>query len=289
MEMYQFRQLLAVAEANSFTRAADRLNVSQPALSAGISKLEDELGVVLVHRDRRAVQLTKHGQRLAARARQVLEICSTARAEMRANDPFDTIALGAMTSLPIDKISTIAKTCISAFPEISFDFREGSSAELHAMLDKDKLDLAFTSSRSDKDDPLEARLMEESYVLACHVDHPLAHRGSISLSDIDGENFVLRTSCEARRATQDIMSERGIRTKVTARTAQDDRAFNLVAAGIGVAVMPALFSGPGVARVPISDLPITRTLVVRMKCKPNKPTERIFRFLRDLCAGSILR
>jgi DNA-binding transcriptional LysR family regulator len=281
MEIYQFRQLLAVAETNSFTRAADRLNVSQPALSAGISKLEDELGVILVRRDRRAIQLTTHGQRLAARAKQVLELCSSARAEMRANDSLDTIALGVMPSLPIDKISTIAQACVSAFPEISFDFREGSSAELHAMLDKDKLDLAFTSSEINRDDPLQAQLMEEPYMLACHVDHPLARRGSILLSDIDGENFVLRTSCEARRATQDIMNERGIRTKVTARTAQDDRAFNLVAAGIGVALMPALFSGAGVARVPISDLPITRTLVVRMRREPKESTEKIFRFLKE--------
>jgi hypothetical protein len=50
--------------------------------------------------------------------------------------------------------------------------------------------------------------MEEPYMLACHIDHPLARRGSISLSDVDGENFVLRTSCEARRATQDIKRAR---------------------------------------------------------------------------------
>ncbi len=61
-----------------------------------------------------------------------------------------------------------------------------------------------------------------------------------------------------------------------ARTAQDDRALNLVAAGIGIALMPALFSAPDVARVPISDLPITRTLVVRKKDKPTNCAEAIF-------------
>ncbi len=115
MKIYQFRQLLAVAETSSFTRAADRLGVSQPALSAGISKLEDELGVILVHRDRRAIHLTNHGQRLAARARQVLDVCSTARAEMRANASLERIALGVMPSVPIEKISAIAKACVAAF------------------------------------------------------------------------------------------------------------------------------------------------------------------------------
>src|SRR5260370_4853306 len=98
------------------------------------------------------------------------------------------------------------------FPEVSFDFREGHSAELLDMLSKGRLDLAFAYALSDVDDPRQARLMQEPYMLACHVDHPFARRGSISLSEIDGENFVLRTSCEARRATQDILSARGIRT-----------------------------------------------------------------------------
>src|SRR5258708_13456550 len=144
MEIYQLRQLLAVAETNSFTRAADRLNVSQPALSAGIAKLEDELGVILIHRDRRAVHLTNHGQRLAARARQVMEVCSTARAEMRANDMSDTIALGVMPSLPIEKISAIAKACVSAFPEVSFDFRQAHSPDLHEILAKNTLNIRLT-------------------------------------------------------------------------------------------------------------------------------------------------
>lgn len=281
MEIYQFRQLLAVAETGSFTRAADRIGVSQPALSAGISKLEEELGVVLVHRDRRAVRLTHHGQRLAARARQVMEVCSTARAEMRANNSCETITLGVLPSLPIEKISAIAKACVAAFPDVSFDFREGHSSELHDLLCKGKLDLAFTSTFEQENTPDRARLMDEPYMLACHVDHPLARQGSILLSDIHDENFVLRTSCEARRATQDILNARGIRNKVVARTAQDDRAFNLVAAGIGIALMPALFSGPGVARVPISDLPITRTLVIQRKQKPKKSAEAIFHFMKE--------
>jgi DNA-binding transcriptional LysR family regulator len=122
--------------------------------------------------------------------------------------------------------------------------------------------------------------MEEPHMVACHIDHPLARRGSISLSDVDGENFVLRTRAR-RDAPHRILSERGIRTKVIARTAQDDRALNLVAAGIGVALMPALFTGKGVARVPILDLPITRTLVVRKKRKSKKSAESIFQFLKE--------
>jgi hypothetical protein len=104
---------------------------------------------------------------MAARARQVLDVCSTERAEMRANDLTETIALGVMPSIPIQKISAITKACVAAFPEASFDFREGHSAELHDMRSKGRLDLAFASALSDVDDPRQARLMQEHGGLPC--------------------------------------------------------------------------------------------------------------------------
>lgn len=281
MEIYQFRQLVAVAETSSFTRAAAHLGVSQPALSAGISKLEEELGVVLFRRDKRSVHVTLHGQRLVARARQVLDVCSAVRAEMRANDALEMITLGVMPSIPVQKVSAIVKACQNAFPNISLDLREGDAKELHDLLAKDRLDLAIVSTLTDMDDAQEIRLMHEPYMLACHIDHPFAKRGSISLMDIHGENFILRTTCEARSATEEILRSRGIRTKVVARTAQDDRALNLVAAGIGLALMPALFAAPSVTRVRVPDLPISRNLVVRKTRKTNKTANAIFQFLRE--------
>jgi DNA-binding transcriptional LysR family regulator len=76
MEIYQFRQLIAIAEARSFKRAAMRLGLTQPALSAGIRKLETELGVRLFDRASDGVKLTSYGKVVAARARQVLETCA---------------------------------------------------------------------------------------------------------------------------------------------------------------------------------------------------------------------
>lgn len=84
MEIYQFRQLIAIAEARSFRRAATRLGLTQPALSAGIRKLENELGVRLFDRASDGVKLTAYGKVVAARARQILETCTQVYGEIRA-------------------------------------------------------------------------------------------------------------------------------------------------------------------------------------------------------------
>lgn len=84
MEIYQFRQLVAIAEARSFRRAAMRLGLTQPALSIGIRKLERELGVRLFDRAPDGVRLTAYGKVVAARAMQVLETCTQMYGEIRA-------------------------------------------------------------------------------------------------------------------------------------------------------------------------------------------------------------
>ena len=283
MEIYQLRQFLAVAETRSFTRAAEQLGVSQPALSTGISKLEKELGVSLLLRDRRASTLTNYGLSFVGRARQILDMCSASKAEMRTNDTRKAIRLGVMPSLPIQTVSAISKACITTFPDSLFYFREGQSAELHELIEKGKLDLALVSSSTSVDDHQQVPLIDEPYLIACHVDHPFARFKSIKLTDLNDQNFILRTSCEARRATQDILSSRGIRIRIVASTAQDDRALHLVGAGIGIALMPASFIARGVVRIPVSDYNIVRTLIVRMnnQSKVRPDVQNIFEFLRQ--------
>jgi DNA-binding transcriptional LysR family regulator len=103
-------------------------------------------------------------------------------------------------------------------------------------------------------------LFVEPYMLMAPAGHPFAKQRSIKLEDLHGERFILRTGCETFKATTDLLLTRSIKTKVVYRTDQDDRALGLVAAGLGVALMPALFHLPGVVSVPIRDFETTRTI-----------------------------
>jgi LysR family hydrogen peroxide-inducible transcriptional activator len=228
------------------------------------------------------VTLTPQGQRLEVRARQILHACSLARSDVRGNDTRQFVRLGVLPSLPIDKITAVLQACYAALPNLQIEVREEHNSELIDLLGKDKLDLALMSTFSPRENTDQAILFEEDYMLACPVDHPLARRESIALCDIDNENFVLRTSCEARRATQDIINARGIRTCVVARTAQDDRALRFVAMGVGIALMPALFVAPGVSRVPIRDYKMTRQIVIRKALKARENAGEVFDFIRRI-------
>ena len=100
-------------------------------------------------------------------------------------------------------------------------------------------------------------------MLAVNQNHRFAKLRSIKLDDLQGEPFILRTSCETFQDTTALLIARGIRTRLVYRTDQDDRALGLVAAGIGVALMPALYKAVGVVNVHISDFDTKRTIGMR--------------------------
>jgi DNA-binding transcriptional LysR family regulator len=106
-------------------------------------------------------------------------------------------------------------------------------------------------------------LFTEPYVLAVNQNHRFAKLRSITLDDLQGEPFILRTSCETFQDTTTLLIARGIRTRLVYRTDQDDRALGLVAAGVGVALMPALYKAAGVVNVHISDFDTKRTIGMR--------------------------
>lgn len=123
--------------------------------------------------------------------------------------------------------------------------------------------MSLTSLENDAIGKASVALFTEPYVLAVSQNHRFAKMRSITLSDLQSEPFILRTSCETFQDTTALLIARGIRTRVVYRTDQDDRALGLVAAGIGVALMPALYKAAGVANVHILDFDIKRTIGMR--------------------------
>ena len=281
MEIYQVRQLIAISDTGSFTRAADLLNVTQPSLSTGISKLEQELGVTLVIRGRRSVKLSEQGKMFVARAQQILDLCAKIRLETKEHDTQQVVRFGVIPSVPVNKISAIARVCMSAFPNVSFDYREGSSQELHRLVDGGRIDIALTSSLQPSEADDLVHLLDEDFVLICQHKHPLANRRFVSLKDLNGLPFVLRMSCEARNSIAELMNEKSVTMKVVARTAQDERALHMVQEGIGIAFVPAMFASSNVLSLKIQDMQIKRTLILRKKLTPAQHVTDVFDFLRN--------
>jgi DNA-binding transcriptional LysR family regulator len=259
MELYQIRQFVAVADTGSFTKAAVRASVSQPAISAAIGKLEEELGQQLLHRRQGQVTLTPAGERLLRFARETLSACANIKSELKTLSGTETIRIGALRTLPTIHVAAVMAAFNRTGEDVGVELIEGTREELQQRLGQKKLHLNLTSlSASDGQDA--CPLFVEPYMLMAPAGHPFAKRKSIGLEDLHGERFILRTGCETFKATTDQLLSRSIKTKVVYRTDQDDRALGLVAAGLGVALMPALFHMPGVVSLPIRDFETTRTI-----------------------------
>jgi DNA-binding transcriptional LysR family regulator len=260
LELYQIRHFVAVAETGSFTRAAIRAAVSQPALSVSIAKLEEELGVRLFHRTPKSVTLTPAGSRFHATAQEVLDACNKVKAELRANIADRPLRIGVLRTLPSAQLARLIETLQGALPETRIELVDGTQEQLHAQLSNRKLLACISLKEGSEPGQRSVELLEEDYGLVVGLKHRFAFYESIQLSDLNGERFIVRTHCEGYESTRKLLLERGIRSQIVYRTDQDDRALALVGAGLGVALMPAIFNAPNVKKVPVRDLDAKRVI-----------------------------
>jgi DNA-binding transcriptional LysR family regulator len=263
MELYQIRQFVAVAETGSFTKGAARAGVSQPAISAAVAKLEEEMGHRLFDRRQGSVVPTTAGSRLLDAARDILLACNTIKSTLRAASAPQTLRVGMLRTLPTVHVVGVLHAFRQAHPDIQIELFEGPREELEKRLEQKKLDVCLTSLNDAAVSKTSVALFTEPYVLAVSQNHRFAKLRSVTLDDLQGEPFILRTSCETFQDTTALLIARGIRTRLVYRTDQDDRALGLVAAGIGVALMPALYKAAGVVNVGISDFNTKRTIGMR--------------------------
>jgi DNA-binding transcriptional LysR family regulator len=263
MELYQIRQFVAVAETGSFTKGAARAGVSQPAISAAVAKLEEEMGQRLLDRRQGSVVPTPAGSRLLDAARDILLACNTIKSALRAASAPQTLRVGMLRTLPTVHVVGVLHAFRQAHPDIQIELFEGPREELEKRLEQKKLDVCLTSLSDAAASKTSVALFTEPYVLAVSQNHRFAKLRSVTLDDLQGEPFILRTSCETFQDTTSLLVARGIRTRLVYRTDQDDRALGLVAAGIGVALMPALYKAAGVVNVGISDFSTKRTIGMR--------------------------
>lgn len=252
------RQFLAVVDTGSFTRAADRINVSQPTLSAGIAELERQLDTRLFIREKRRILLTEAANRLLPLARSIERDFRLAEARaMRAPAPRRPIRLGVLLSIPTARL----EGAISAYAgEDPLELVEDSERGLARALANGGINLALTIIRSDRSATDATLLFEEPYRLALPQGHPLAGETEIAPEALAGETMMVRRSCELLQETSQFFTERGIRPPFSLRSANDDRVMAMVRAGLGITVAPESLGEPGIAMPLLAGLDYRRTI-----------------------------
>jgi DNA-binding transcriptional LysR family regulator len=193
VELRHLRYFLAVAEELSFRKAAERLHLAQPPLSAQIKGLEEELGAKLFERTTRSVRLTQAGRVLLEEARIVLAAAERAEQRIRKADLglIGTLRIGVIRPAANDRLAAILRRFRDHFSGVQLILRDLASTEQLEALRKDELDLGLLRPPLGFPE-LDFVFLEESpMVLATSTDHPLARKRRLEWKDFDKQPLVM--------------------------------------------------------------------------------------------------
>lgn len=297
-DLRQLRALKAVAESGSFSRAADALDYTQPAISKTIAGLEGELGAVLVERDCRPVRLTDAGAALVRQADEVFSRLSSAQAEI------DAITRGEAGTLAIGTFGSAASAFVvqavcdfrRRHPAISLSLIEGSPPALVRHLRAGDLDVAaifdFPEAGDHTSDGLVLEhLLDQPFDVVLATDHPLAGHPEVGAQALADDDWVLPDlghNHPMMRVINQTFTAAGFEPNVPFRVNDCRMTLAMVAAGGGVALLPRLLLQPlppGVVARPLSG-PAPRQRVAAARLPDRFMSPACSAFLRALRAAA---
>jgi DNA-binding transcriptional LysR family regulator len=268
VELRHLRYFLTVAEERHFGRAARRLHIAQPPLSRQIQAFEAELGFPLFDRSRRHVELTPAGAALLTHARRVFEAIDLGvhEAARAAAGQIGRIAVGYPSSVAFSGLPELLRAFRARSPNVEVVLRELPPGEQVEALKEGRIDVGFIRGPL-HDDELTSRIVRsEPLVVAVPADHALAARPRVTLPMLAREPFITFPRQRGPAFFDFIMRlchDAGFTPRVAQEAPQLDMV-SLVAAGFGVAILPAsmrLAKRPGVVFRPIDGVPRTELLV----------------------------
>ncbi|MEY9965692.1 DNA-binding transcriptional LysR family regulator [Streptacidiphilus sp. MAP12-16] len=246
MELRQLEYFVAVAEECHFTRAAKRLQVAQSGLSASIRTLERELGGALFFRSTRSVEMTPAGQALLVEARRALAATHAAKDAVAAVQGLlrGSLSIGSLQCLHVVHLPAVLARFAAAYPGLEIRLRQGGSNELTEQVRAGRLDLAFVSSPARCPDSLLVEpLADEPLVLACGPRHPFAERTHVELAELQKEQFVdFHLDWGTRDLADQVLADAGVERRVALEVTDVHSLLDLVAFGLGVALVPQSFA-----------------------------------------------
>lgn len=255
---YLLRYFLAVAEAGNFSRAAKRVSVTQPTLSAGIAKLERQLDVRLFDRDRQSVALTPAGSRFLARARKMQAEYELALQDLKAPPEPRVLRVGILITIPSPTVEALLTEHLTCGGDEVLELLDGTERELTERLDRGRLDLALTVVRPHHTRFAPETLARERYLMVLPQTHHLAASDKIAAEELAGDRMVVRRHCEALPEISRFFTDRGVRPRFVLKTRSDQRVLSVVRSGSGIGMMPEAFADPQLRFVPVEDFNLHR-------------------------------
>ena len=277
MEMNQVRYFLAVAEELNFTRAAEKCNVSQPALTRAIKLLEDEFGGPLLHRERHNTHLTDLGRMVHPHLADIYTAALSSRrlAQDYVHLKRTPLKLGIMSTIAPDQIVDLITAIKTNHPGIELHLCDADAWSLRTRLVEGDLEVAIYALPSGEPDERThvLPLFREQMRMAVHLGHRLAGQDTVPVKEMNGENYIHRNNCEFAGFADWILAEQGVTCSPNYWSDRDDWTLAMVAAGLGFGFLPANSAKhPGVVALPIVEPEFWREVsLISVRGRPYSP------------------
>lgn len=287
------RYVIAVAETNSFTRAAERCLVVQSALSHQIARLERELGAKLFDRTSRRVRLTPAGAAFLPAARQCLDAADRAAAEVAAavGEVRGRLTVGLIPTVAAVDLPRVLRDFRQRYPSVRISLRVGASEDLVEQVKQGAIEVAFLGlPTTARPDGVPAReLARDRLVAVVAPDHPLAAESAVSLRRLSTEVFVDLPARTAGRIQSDqAFTAAGLTRDVAFEVTTAYLMSRLVEQGLAVAMLPAAYAPQltGVTTIEVTDAPARVEYVIWSRFD-RTPAANAFLALLDIAPGSV--
>jgi LysR family hydrogen peroxide-inducible transcriptional activator len=301
MNLQELRYLVAIAEHRHFGRAAEACNVSQPTLSSQIKKLEDELGVMLLERTNKRVDITPVGSQILTHARRALAEAAQMEAVARAaRDPMvGPLKLGVIPTVAPYLMPLILKPLKQLHPGLTIELWEDQTRALIEGLRNHKLDAALLATETDAPEITEIELYQEPLLAALPRDHRLSCLKKVNEDALTDELLVLSdghclstqalVACGAKHGAHGMGGghARGA-LQAAMQAATLETLVNLVAAGYGSTLIPALAAGTlgqrGIVVLPLSG---RSSRTIRLVSRPGFPRAQALRAIEKVIRKAV--
>jgi DNA-binding transcriptional LysR family regulator len=284
----------AVAELSNFRRAAEAVSISQPAFSRRIDKLEQALGVRLLDRTTRRVNLTAVGRDFHRKVVAMLDELDGTLLSIRgvAATRLGEVTIACVPSTVYYFLPQVIQRYQERHPKIRVKVFDASANEVLAAVARGEADFGLNFMGGQEPDIEFKTLLEERFVAACRRDHPLARKQSTTWSELAQYDFISVSKSSGNRLLLDqALAHVTGRPQISHEAQHVTTMLGLVEAGLGVAAVPSLAmpgkDHPLLVSVPLADPVVTRRVgLIRRKGRTLSPTaQQLYEFLAEMKSG----
>ncbi|MCL4078453.1 selenium metabolism-associated LysR family transcriptional regulator [Coriobacteriia bacterium Es71-Z0120] len=293
MNLQQLRTFVAVVEHGSFSEAARALGITQPAVTMQMQSLESELGVTLLDRRYRRVDLTEAGAALLPYARRVLEEIEEARTEIETMSGRVTghLDIAASTTPGQYVLPRLLGSFLKQYPEVSVSLRVYDTAEVVERVEAGEAHIAMTGAEIPGARVVQEELGRDDLVMVCPPDHPVAAKRGLVMEDLTEESFVMREAGSGTRmVAEEEMKRHGVdphELDVVLELGTNEAVLSAIEGGIGIGVVSSWVADKAlklgtVAQVDVGGFPLRRPLYLVMpRTTPTRAADALADFLRE--------